>query len=253
MTIDFPKEEQIPQLRTLWQEAFGDEDAYLDQFQETGFSPERCRCVTCDGQIAAALYWFPCFCRGKQIAYLYAVATKKGFRHQGLCLRLLEDTHACLQEQGYAGAILMPANEGLYFLYEKAGYKPATQIGEFSCKAQGEPVQIQKISGEDYDSLRALYLPAGSVIQGDAAIAFLETQAEFYQGDGFLLCGCADGTHLQVQEYLGKKELAPRILRALHLEEGLFRGPGAERMFTMYLPLTPEGREFPTYFGLPLD
>ena len=147
----------------------------------------------------------------------------------------------------------MPANEGLYALYEKAGYQSATQIGEFSCKAQGEPVKIQKITGEDYDSLRALYLPAGSVIQGDAAIAFLETQATFYQGDGFLLCGCADGNRLQVQEYLGKKDLASRILCALHLEEGLFRGPGTQRLFTMYLPLTPEGREFPTYFGLPLD
>ena len=60
MTIDSPKIDQLPQLRALWKEAFGDTDAYLDSFFTLGFSPERCRCVTEDGQVSAALYWFDC-------------------------------------------------------------------------------------------------------------------------------------------------------------------------------------------------
>ena len=32
MKFDHPTIRQIPQLRQLWQEAFGDSDAFLDQF-----------------------------------------------------------------------------------------------------------------------------------------------------------------------------------------------------------------------------
>ena len=80
MIIDYPAENAIPQLRGLWKEAFGDEDAFLDAFFATGFSPDRCRCVTVDGQLAAALYWFDCSWEEKPLAYLYAVATGKAYR-----------------------------------------------------------------------------------------------------------------------------------------------------------------------------
>ena len=77
MTIDLPKPGQIPQLRQLWQEAFGDSDAFLDSFFSLSFAPERCRCVTEENHVTAALYWFDCSCHGGKMAYLYAVATGK--------------------------------------------------------------------------------------------------------------------------------------------------------------------------------
>ena len=56
MIIKQPAKEQIPQLRKLWQEAFGDTDAFLDIFFSAAFDAERCRCVMTQGQVAAALY-----------------------------------------------------------------------------------------------------------------------------------------------------------------------------------------------------
>ena len=59
-SVGKPRKEQIPKLRALWKEAFGDTDDFLDSFFETAFDKERCRCVVIDGEVAAALYWFDC-------------------------------------------------------------------------------------------------------------------------------------------------------------------------------------------------
>ena len=56
MTIDCPNQAQIPQLRALWQEAFGDTDAFLDIFFHRAYARSRSRCITQDGRVIAALY-----------------------------------------------------------------------------------------------------------------------------------------------------------------------------------------------------
>ena len=73
MTIDRPSDTQV--LRRLWKQAFRDSDAFLDSFFSVGYSCDRCRQLSLDGQLAAALYWFDCSLAGKPVAYVYAVAT----------------------------------------------------------------------------------------------------------------------------------------------------------------------------------
>ena len=75
MKIDYPAQEQIPKLRRLWKEAFSDNDGFLDAFFSKAFAPDRCRCVTVEGEPAAALYWFDCQLEGQPVAYIYAFAT----------------------------------------------------------------------------------------------------------------------------------------------------------------------------------
>ena len=65
MIINAPDSAQIPALRRLWQQAFGDSEQFLDIFFETAYSPDRCRCVIVDDQLAAALYWFDCGYQGE--------------------------------------------------------------------------------------------------------------------------------------------------------------------------------------------
>ena len=93
MFAKHPDDRDIPALRQLWQEAFGDDDAFLELFYTFGFAPDRCRCVTVDGKVAAALYWFDCQYQGRPLAYLYGVATRKAFRGKGLCRAVAETTH----------------------------------------------------------------------------------------------------------------------------------------------------------------
>ena len=106
MKLDHPAASQHSALKELWKEAFHDTDASVDAFFRTGFAPSRCRCITVDGELAAALYWLDMTCRGQRVAYIYAVATKKAFQGRGLCRALMENTHIFLRSRGYDTCVL---------------------------------------------------------------------------------------------------------------------------------------------------
>lgn len=239
----------ITELRALWRQAFGDTDAFLDGFFSHGYAAERCRYLVADGRLAAALYWFDCSCRGKKIAYLYAIATDEHFRHQGMCRRLMAQTHDHLRSLGYAGAILVPGSGQLFDFYEKLGYRTCCCVTEFDCAA-GTAVPLAPISRQEYAALRRRYLPDGGVVQEGATLEFLDQFARFYAGDGFVLAASVAGGNAIVHELLGSGDPAG-ITAALGANAGHFRTPGNDKPFAMYYPLSESSA--PDYFGLALD
>lgn len=252
MIIDRPAAQQIHSLRDLWKQAFGDTDAFLDGFYAAGFSRSRCRCLTSQGRVAAALYWFDCAWEGKRLAYLYAVATDTAYRGQGLCRALMEDTHKHLQSAGYDGAILVPVSPELFRLYEKLGYRTCCHVTEFSCPAAETPVPLRAIDEQEYAALRRAYLPGGGVLQEAETLAFLQTYAQLYAGENVLLAATLEDGKLICHELLGASPSAPGILAALGAAQGRFRTPGTQKPFAMYRALTPDS-QMPSYFGLALD
>ena len=164
MIIKHPTQEEIPQLRQLWRQAFGDTDAFLDIFFSTAFAFDRCRCVVADGEVAAALYWFSCQADGQPLAYIYAVATSPKFRGQGLCRKLMADARAHLKGQGYAGTLLVPGDSGLREMYRAMGYEDMTSVERFSCQA-GTPIALERIDSAEYAALRRKRLPKNGVLQ----------------------------------------------------------------------------------------
>ena len=48
------REGDVPALRELWKEAFGDGDRFLDQFFEGPFAPERSRVAVVEGADSGA-------------------------------------------------------------------------------------------------------------------------------------------------------------------------------------------------------
>jgi len=252
MTINYPDAAQIPALRQIWISCFGDTDAFLDNFFGTAFSPDRCRCITVDGQIAAVLYWLPVFCEGVSFAYLYAIATHPEYRNRGLCRQLMADTEAVLKDRGYAGALLRPQNEDLARMYRSMGYEYCTCIAAFEAVASNTPAPIRKITGSEYAALRRRLLPPGAVVQEQENMAFLETQAALYAGAGFLAAVDLTGGNVRCQEFLGNRACAPDLLCALNVPSGSFRTCGKDAPFVMGKFLAP-GCPKPTYFGLPFD
>jgi len=240
-------------LRGLWKEAFGDGDAFLDLFENIAFSPDRARALFCDGVLSAALYWFDCECEGEKVAYLYAIATAKTQRGRGLCRALMEDTHTHLRSLGYSAAILVPSSESLFGFYEKLGYRVATQVSEVSCLAEGDAIELVRIDGEEYASLRRALLPEGGVVQEGESMRFLSAQAELYRGERLLLAVRREKDTLVGAELLGEIECAPRIVRTLGAERGIFRTVGGDRDFSMIYPLVAKKAPNPTYFGLAFD
>ena len=251
MRIDYPADTQLPQLRRLWQEAFGDGPEELDAFFDEVFSPDRCRCITEEEQAVAALYWLDGRVYDRPIAYLYAIATAKGHRGRGLCSSLMADTHRLLKELGYAGCVLVPGEKGLFLMYGDMGYQVCARIREFSCKAADTPIPLRQLTGEEYAALRRRYLPEGGVIQEGENLVYLQKLTRFYAGEDFLACGAVKEGTLLCPELLGNPEAASGMVTALGVSGGVFRTPGGGREFAMYHPLSDAPA--PTYFGLAFD
>ena len=228
---------EISSLRRLWKEAFGDTDEFLDAFFSSGFSPDRCRSITLEGETAAAAYWLPCVCQNQPFAYIYAVATAKRHRGKGLCRRLMEDIHSVLKEQGYAGAILVPQDEGLRRMYAGFGYRSGSPIQEFTAVASDTSIPLRRINSREYAEARRQLLPPDAVLQERESLAFLETQVNFYAGDGFILAASVKDGNLFAPELLGNADPGG-ILTSLDAKDGTFRTIGGNEPFAMFLPLT---------------
>ena len=252
MWIDSPSDLQIPQLRQLWKIAFGDSDAFLDSFFRTAFSPDRCRCVLKENRVAAVLYWFDCMVEDQKFAYIYAVATHPDFRNQGICRKLMENTHAVLSQQGYSGVVLVPQKESLRNMYAGMGYRDCGGLTLIQCCAGENPVSVRAIGAEEFASLRQQFLPAGSVVQEGENLEFLSEQLQFFSGPGFLLAAYIEDDSLHGIELLGDSAAAPGIVKALNCTSGTFRIPGQAIPFAMFHPLTETAAE-PSYFGFAFD
>ena len=252
MKIDFPLPKQHKHLISLWQEAFGDTEEFIDGFFCTAFSPARCRCMATSRKVHAALYWMDVRLGEQRYAYIYAVAVAKNRRGKGLSRALMEDAQAHLALRGYDGVLLVPGSEELRGFYEKLGYTTCTRIHEFPAQAGEIPVPLQRISREEYDLLRRDALPEGSGLEEKENIAFLETLVFFYRGENLLLAAHGSNGKLWCPEYLGDPEAAPGVLAALNCTEGHFRTPGDTFPFAMFLPLT-EGATAPSHLAFAFD
>ncbi len=257
LEISTPDNTQIPALRQLWKEAFGDSDAFLDTFYTTAFCKDRCLCVSSHTDVVAALYWFDCSFADKPVAYIYAVATAKACQKQGLCHKLLKNTHQHLKSLGYTGALLVPGDRDLFHLYEGMGYQTACYMRQFSCTASTSHPDtsqfLRRIEKAEYATLRRRFLPVNGVIQESENLDFLEKQMDFYAGEDFLLTACIENNALYGTELLGNTDIAPQILQALGCQKGTFRTPGKDTPFAMYYTFDKTNPIAPAYFGLAFD
>lgn len=252
MIIDAPTRRDIPALRQLWKQAFGDTDTFLDGFFSTGFSFDRSRCLYTDGQLAAALYWFDCSWQGKKVAYIYAVATDKALQGRGLCRTLMENTHRHLKGLGYAGAALVPGNRELFSLYEKFGYRSFCPMQTVTVTAEKQPVAVQCISRDSFLLRRRCRLPENALLQEGETFRFLSTFVEFYKANDAIFAVNREENTLLFQEYLGDPGLLGGIIAALGAEKGIVRLPGGNTDTAMYLPLDGDS-SLPNYLGIPLN
>lgn len=244
-------EQDIPRLKELWADAFGDSGSFVELFFSTAFSPDRSMVLTQDAGIAAALYWIDCNVNGIPLAYLYAVATFTGQQGRGFASRLMEHTHRYLAAQGYGGVILSPGDDGLYEFYSRFGYRVCSHHREFYAQP-GLPAAMAQISAAEYSALRRCYLPENSVCYGSAGLAFLQGQARLYRGPDFV---CAVSTYDSgtILELLGDPQAAPGIAAGLGGGNWLIRTPGQEEPCAMALALNANALPEEMYLGFSFD
>lgn len=230
MIIKRPETGDISRLTALWQAAFGDTPEDIADFFTTAFSPERSSIAIQDNDLLGALYWFDCRWQEKKLAYLYAVATDESHRDKGVCRQLMNQTHAYLTKNGYHGAILEPADNGLVEMYSKLGYAVCCPVMHYKAP---ETEAISTMTGMEYMAQREQFLPSDAVLHTRTAFRYMQTQLEFFRFDGGIGCGFRkDGI--------------------LHLQERLPIGMPVDHTHTaMYLPLDGS-QEMPSYFSLDL-
>ena len=256
MITKYAKVQDIPALRQLWKQAFGDTDQLLDGFFSTAFAPDRCLCGWEDGKIVCVVYWFDQQWREHTIAYAYAVATDEDYRHRGFCHKLLESLRKRLRDRGYYGILLVPENEKLFLLYESMGYVPCCPMEHFHIKAAGEPDPgLRPITWQQYEWYRSQLLPEESVLPGEEAYRYLDSYLQFYRADAGIFCGTVeqspDGNLLQIQEFLGEPKGLFAITAAMKCKTCKVRLKGSYP-YGLFRRLTKE-KAMPYYFGLPMD
>lgn len=231
--------------KALWAAVFGD-DGWIDSFFRTAFREENTLAIFREGQLAAGLAWMQTSCQGRKLAYLYAVATAPEYRHQGLCRELMANAQETLAARGYAGSVLVPADDGLRRMYAAMGYRNFGGVENLTLPA-GASVPLWEVTPEEYAALRRKYLPVGGIVQEDGAIEYLAESAKLYAGNGFLLTATED----EPMELLGDASQAAGILGALEKDRGVFRLPGTAP-FAMFRPICDDSWT-PAYFGLAFE
>lgn len=126
LLLKTPEEQE--RTKALYREIFPeDTEEFLDFYYKE--RPKRILTMEEEGQIIAMLHLNPFLLSffGKEItaSYIYAVATKKEKRRQGIMGELLRYAFQLLKEEGEAFCILIPVAESIYSPY---GFRTVTKL-----------------------------------------------------------------------------------------------------------------------------
>ncbi len=109
--------------KTLWQEAFGDEESFIDRFLMHHYRSEQMLKIEAQGALASMLHLIPFEGEGgERIGYIYGVATAAEFRNRGYATQLLQEAIERGREAGFDALALIPAREELRRYYERLGF-----------------------------------------------------------------------------------------------------------------------------------
>ena len=282
----------IPAQRLLWQLAFGDDGAYVDNFYSSYYRPQRVLVLEEDGQVRSMTAWFDTTFvvpgQGSyRAAYLYAVATHPDCRGRGLAGKLLSDADVYFQSLGIPAVTTVPAEPSLHNFFAANGFGECFRHyeGTLSPAQLPEPgleAPLSPVSPGEYTAARE------TLLEGTAHIAYPEDAIGYQAGccalsGGGLYCAhtstgpvclCAEGAGngtMVLKELLGSPEAChlalaalPRIAPAQRwvvrtpqaLQSPISQGSGVQ--FGMLKWLSPERKEAwdwssTGYLGLAFD
>lgn len=124
--IRFAEEAMRGQIKALWQECFGDSNAYVDMYL-AGHDVSRHTMVFMDGDHPVSmLSLLPMTVVTRAgimpARYIYAVATKSSYRGRGISTKMLEAAHKYMKSAGVKLSVLVPSSAALYRFYGARGF-----------------------------------------------------------------------------------------------------------------------------------
>ncbi|SDN18954.1 GNAT family N-acetyltransferase [Acetanaerobacterium elongatum] len=187
--IRFAKNSDVPFLKALWREAFGDDDSFINFFYEHRFS-ESNTLIWAENEIPVAmLTLLPAQMKmGKKfypVRYVYGVATKLEYRGRGISSELI----CYINEQAnksHEMLVLVPAQESLFEFYKKFGYQKCFYLKDYSFPVQENlPVsyEVRPISPDEYKAIRdSRFQDDGYIIWDEKALAYIIEENTFWNG-----------------------------------------------------------------------
>lgn len=282
--IRISRPEDIPRQRELWQLAFGDDGAYVDNFYNAYYQPERVLLLEEDGVVQAMTAWFETTFavpgQGRyRAAYLYAVATHPEARGRGLAGQLLAGADRIFREWDILAVTTVPAEPSLHRFFGWNGFRECFVDGQFSAPREGHGIRtvsavLKRLTPEEYRDLREGLLAGTAHIDlPQEALAYQAGACALAPGGGLYALRtphgraalCAEGMEcggLLVKELLCPPEDLDWVLERL---PGLlprwsfaWRTPGGSHPFGMLKWLDPELErswdwDSTAYLGLAFD
>ena len=249
LTVRSSVPEDVPAQRELWRLAFGDSDAYIDNFCSTYYRPERVLELKEDGVLRSMTAWFDTTFvvpgQGEyRAAYLYAVATHPDCRGRGLAAKLLAGADDCFRSLNISAVTTVPAEPSLPNFFGANGFRECFRILSGTLRRE-EILQppsnfLRPASPEEYGRVRELLLadiphiayPADALAYQAGCCALGDGGLFVGDPSGEPLCLCAeraDADLVIIKELLGSshaRRLAvldlPRVVPAQRWE---IRGP----------------------------
>ena len=232
--------EDVPALRGLWKLAFGDSDAYLDNYFQTAYWPDHMLVLEEDGAVRSMAAWFDTnFCvpgRGMYwTAYLYAVATHPACRGRGFSGQLLAWADRFLRELGLSAVSTVPAEPSLHNFFGANGFRECfihDQLVGWREEFPGTPppppssLTLEPLEPGQYGGRREpLLQDIPHIIYPDYALAYQAGccqlsggglyQVPTEQGSVLLCLERADNGTAVIKELLGPKEAREIFLKEM--------------------------------------
>lgn len=201
--ICVPQCKDIPRLKEIWRESFGDTPEYISLFFDSVFDEAMPLAFYCDGRPAAVLYRLKCRVsagsEGFGGRYIYAAATLEGYRRRGFMGQLLGFAQREAEAAGDFLA-LVPGTERLYEYYSGYGYVPAMSRGAARMIYDGKSAgKFEGLSHEKALSIRNRLLSGrDSFLWGERELSYAFKCTEFFGGEAV-----GDGESLAVLSRAG--------------------------------------------------
>ena len=115
----FAAEKDFVQIKNLWQEAFDDDEEYIDSFLSYYFNERRIILFKNGEKVLSMASLFSIEFNGRKAVYVFALATKNEFKGKGIATELLDYIQTVFE----CAVILQPEMNGVEKFYKNIGFE----------------------------------------------------------------------------------------------------------------------------------
>ena len=173
--------EDINSLKELWIETFDEKGTAVDNLFAVIFSMCNSFVATCDNKIVSMVHLINSQVNGVKALYLYAAATNKDFRSQGIMSSLIK---FALNETDAEICVTLPASESLYSYYSKLGFEPlkakSAVLSRKEVVTLAKPYELQEIFVNGFCGIRNRVLKDNFLFWNNKFIDYALSYNELY-------------------------------------------------------------------------